>query len=312
MGNQPKPLETYPDLISYFYSTASDADTFTGDASAAGYMNPNRIAKEYLPLFVEHNRRFFRETDMTIAPMVLDRDQPSPAVKDAFAQFAPDGFATIVMYSEPGGKGPEPHVWKGMPVTELINNACNSSVPAQAADAMSKAITARGQKQPGFYFFRIVWVNPTTIVDAVSLTAPQSAGSRHRGGRSEHVLHPLQRAHGKGQRALNRLFLPCPAFVAARSFSTNAARSPDSGISKCIGCSVAGWMNPNSTAQSANRGRRCGRVCRAGTADADTPCRHTAGGRSRPDGCGFGACGPSPGGIPPACNRQVARQAERG
>jgi hypothetical protein len=168
-GINPNLIETYPDLISYFYSTASNADTFTSDASAAGYMNPNVIRKEYLPLFVAHNRRFFRETDMTIAPMVLDRDQPSPAVKDAFVQFAPDGFATIVMYPVPGGRTPEPHVWKGMPVTELINDACNASSPAQASDAMSRAITARGQKKPGFHLFRIVWTNPTTIVDAVSL-----------------------------------------------------------------------------------------------------------------------------------------------
>ena len=88
-GINPNLLETYPDLIAYFYSTASSADTFTADASAAGYMNPNRVRKEYLPLFVKHNRRFFREADMTIAPMVLDWDQPSPEVKDAFRQFAP-------------------------------------------------------------------------------------------------------------------------------------------------------------------------------------------------------------------------------
>jgi hypothetical protein len=168
-GINPNLVETYPDLISYFYSTASPSDTFTSDASAAGYMNPNAIRKEYLPLFVAHNRRFFRETDMTIAPMVLDRDQPSAAVKDAFVQFAPDGFATIVMYSAPGGRGPEPQVWKGMPVTELINDACNAGSPAQAAEAMSRAITARGSKQPGFYLFRSVWTNPTTIVDAMSL-----------------------------------------------------------------------------------------------------------------------------------------------
>ena len=63
---------------------------------------------------------------MTIAPMVLDWDQPSPDVKDAFRQFSPDGFATIVMdLHGTGGKLPEPQVWKGMPVLELINNACN-------------------------------------------------------------------------------------------------------------------------------------------------------------------------------------------
>ena len=168
-GINPNLLETYPDLIAYFYSTASPADTFTSDASAAGYMNPNRVRPEYLPLFVEHNRRFFREADMSIAPMVLDWDQPSAGVKDAFRQFAPDGFATIVMdLHGTGGKLPEPQVWKGMPVLELINDACNFAGTEQTADIMSRAITARGNKAPGFYFFRIVWVNPTNISDTLT------------------------------------------------------------------------------------------------------------------------------------------------
>ena len=168
-GINPNLRETYPDLIAYFYSTASSNDTFTADASAAGYMNPNRVGKEYLPLFVRHNRRFFREADMDIAPMVLDWDEPSPDVKDAFAQFAPGGFATIVMdLHGKGGKNPAPQVWKGMPVTELINNSCNFASAEQTADILARAIKDRGNQLPGFYFFRIVWVNPAQISDTLA------------------------------------------------------------------------------------------------------------------------------------------------
>lgn len=168
-GINPNLLETYPDLIAYFYSTASPADTFTADASAAGYMNPNRVQKKYLPLFVRHNRRFFREADMDIAPMVLDWDQPSPAVKDAFRRFAPAGLATIVMdLHGTGGKLPEAQVWKGMPVLELINDACNFAGAEPTADIMARAIAARGSQAPGFYFFRIVWVNPTNVADTLA------------------------------------------------------------------------------------------------------------------------------------------------
>ncbi len=169
-GINPNLLETYPDLIAYFYSTASPADTFASDASAAGYMNPNRVRKEYLPLFVKHNRRFFREADMDMAPMVLDWDQPSPDVKDAFRKFAPSGFATIVMdLHGTGGKLPEPQIWDGMPVMELINDTCNFSSADQTAEAMAHAIKARGRQEPGFYFFRVVWVNPTNITNSVAL-----------------------------------------------------------------------------------------------------------------------------------------------
>ena len=168
-GINPNLLETYPDLIAYFYETATAADTFTADASAAGYMNPNRIRKEYLPLFVRHNQRFFREADMTIAPMVLDRDQPSAQVKDAFQQFAPDGYATIVAdVNGARGNYPAPQVWKGMPILELLNDTCNSKEPGQIADVMANVIKSRGTKLPDFYFFRTVWVNPTTITDALA------------------------------------------------------------------------------------------------------------------------------------------------
>ena len=168
-GINPSLLDTYPDLIAYFYETASAADSFTADASAAGYMNPNRIRKEYLPLFVRHNQRFFHEADMTIAPMVLDQDQPSPDVKDAFQQFAPDGFATIVddMHRR-GGRLPDRQIWKGMPIIELLNDACNTKDSGGLAAVMANAIKGRGNVVPGFYLFRTVWLNPATITDALA------------------------------------------------------------------------------------------------------------------------------------------------
>lgn len=169
-GINPNLLETYPDVIEYFYRTATPNDFFTSDASAAGYMNPNRVKPEYLPLFVTHNKAFFERADMTIAPMVLDWDQPTDAVKDAFTQFAPDGFATIVMDMHgKGGTVPKPHVWKGMPVTELLNDTCNFASPQQTADAMYNAIRKRGDAKPGFYFFRIVWTPPSSIIDSLDV-----------------------------------------------------------------------------------------------------------------------------------------------
>lgn len=169
-GINPNLIETYPDLISHFYRTATHNDHFTSDASAAGYFNPNRIQPQYLPLFVKHNKRFFHDTNMRIAPMVLDWDAPSPAVKDAFTEFAPCGFATIVLDMHGnGGAVPKPHVWKGMAVTELINNTCNYSSPKQTSDAIHGAIMERGNTKPGFYFFRIVWVSPSTVMDSLDV-----------------------------------------------------------------------------------------------------------------------------------------------
>ncbi len=164
-GINPNLIETYPDIITYYYETATENDYFVGDASAAGYFNPNRIQQRYIPLLVKHNKRFFELTDMSIAPMVLDWDEPTAAVKDAFAQFSPDGYATIVHdFHDQKGKPPKPHIWKGMPILEMLNTACNAKDPKLAAELIYESIREQRLHAPCFRYVRIVWVSPNYIV----------------------------------------------------------------------------------------------------------------------------------------------------
>lgn len=168
-GINPNLAETYPDIISYYYETQTANDYFAADASAAGYMNPNRVKEDYLPLFIEHNKRFYKNLDMTISPMVLDWDEPTSAVKDAFVEFSPDGYSTIVMdLHNTGGTGPEPHLWKGMPVTNLINSAGQISNIDEAANSMSKAIPVGSQDGLPLFMFRIVWSSPSQVIDVIN------------------------------------------------------------------------------------------------------------------------------------------------
>ncbi|MHB1457204.1 MAG: hypothetical protein ACYC0V_09850 [Armatimonadota bacterium] len=171
-GINPNLIETYPDLISYFYETATPNDYFIADASAAGYFNPNRIQKKYLPLFVKHNKKFYDQTDMTISGMVLDWDQPRDDVKDAFTKFSPDGYATIVsdMHGT-GGRPPKPHVWKGMPIVNLLGADPNS--PEYTAGEIYSAVKKRKKDEPGFYDFRCVWVSPAQVKASIDLFAKQ-------------------------------------------------------------------------------------------------------------------------------------------
>ncbi|MBZ4675404.1 MAG: hypothetical protein JG782_23 [Anaerophaga sp.] len=167
-GINPNLSETYPDIMQYLYETKSENDFFAADASCAGYINPNRIDPAYLPLFIEHNKKFYGQWDMSISPMVLDWDEPTAAVKDAFLQFSPDGYATIIMdLHGTGGKLPQPHVWKGMPVIELINNACNFYNAEQTAKEMSSSIPKSTDETPKYYFFRIIWTSPNQVISAV-------------------------------------------------------------------------------------------------------------------------------------------------
>jgi len=170
-GLNPNLSETYPDIFQWLYETRASGDYFSSDASCAGYFNPNQLKEEYLPLFAEHNKKHFEQWDMSLAPMILDTDEPTPAVKDAFKQFAPDGIAQIVIdFHKTGGHAPATHVWDGMPVTELLNNVCNEGSAFSTIEAEAQRFAARlgtPSDDPQFYLIRIVWVTPSEIFDVI-------------------------------------------------------------------------------------------------------------------------------------------------
>ncbi len=169
-GINPNLMDTYPDIFTHLWSTASPNDVFGADASCAGYTNPNRIRPEYLPLFTRHCQHYYRATDISLSPMVLDQDEPSPAVKDAFARFSPDGFATIVQDEHnQGGKHPTPHVWRGMPVTVLRNDACHPDSVEMTAAAFARGLAEQRPDRPGFLLYRVVWQTPEFVQQALAI-----------------------------------------------------------------------------------------------------------------------------------------------
>ena len=169
-GINPNLIDKLPDIMQYIWSTKTDADWFGADASCAGYINPNRIQPQYLPLFVEHNKKYYDLCDISLSPMVLDQNQPSEAVKNAFMEFSPDGLATIVMNYHGGGSAPVNHVWNGtMPVFNLNNSVCGmGNQPEELAAGISKVIPKSSGTTPRYYMFRVIWVGPGKIINAVN------------------------------------------------------------------------------------------------------------------------------------------------
>ncbi len=167
-GINPNLLNAYPDVIAHIYRTLTPNDTITADAGAAGYINPSRIPADQLPLFIRHNQRYFKEAALQFAPMVLDWVPPSAAVKDAFVQFAPAGYGAMIwdMHTNTGVP-PQPHVWKGMPVLNLLNQANEFPGAEKTADIVAQAIAENSGGLKGFYFFRIVWQSPSAIIEMV-------------------------------------------------------------------------------------------------------------------------------------------------
>jgi hypothetical protein len=176
-GLNPNLIETYPDIIEYFYNNLSENDYFGSDASAAGYMNPSRILPQFMPLFIKHNQKFFSQLDMTIAPMVLDWDLPAAQIKDAFSQFSPDGMGTIIYDFHTNKVGhQEPHVWNGMPVMELHNETGATEDYKKNAESILDHIKLAPSDQPSFFLFRIVWTSPGDVISSIKLIKELSPG----------------------------------------------------------------------------------------------------------------------------------------
>ncbi|MBQ9359028.1 MAG: hypothetical protein IJT95_05750, partial [Abditibacteriota bacterium] len=93
-GIDPNLIDTYPDLVTYYYETATPNDYFVADACCAGYFNATRVLPENMPLFIRHNQKYYKALDLDISPMVLDMQTPTGLVKDAYSRFSPRGFGS--------------------------------------------------------------------------------------------------------------------------------------------------------------------------------------------------------------------------
>ncbi|MBO4548999.1 MAG: hypothetical protein J5758_07280 [Abditibacteriota bacterium] len=158
-GIDPNLINTYPDLISYYYETATDNDYFVADATCAGYFNPSRILPENMPLFVKHNQKYYKALDLDISPMVLDVEEPSPLVKDAFSKFSPRGYGAMVdgQWHGTDARNPQAQIWKGMPITDLSNTGDAASIAGM--------IKYFKPGEPRFFYLRIVWNWPWQVIE---------------------------------------------------------------------------------------------------------------------------------------------------
>ena len=178
-GINPNLVDTYPDLIDYYYSTATSNDFFVADATCAGYFNPTRVLPRYMDLFINHNKKYYKMLDMDISPMVLDIASPTPLVKDAFAQFSKKGYGAMVGdWHSTGATSPEPQIWKDMPLTVLSNTADNeireNNNPDGFAEWISIHVLAKAQAdEPSFNYIRVVWSSPSQVIGGMEALKKQ-------------------------------------------------------------------------------------------------------------------------------------------
>ena len=169
-GINPNLLDTYPDIIEYYYETATPNDYFTSDASAAGYFNPSRVPDETWEIMLEHNIKYFERADMTIAPMILDQDRLDEQSLEMFSQFAPDGLATIIIDQHGQGGSQAPAAMYGDTPTDRLDNSFNTSSVQAAVESLNGVVRygySRSDSSSSLSLIRCVWQTPSFICEVV-------------------------------------------------------------------------------------------------------------------------------------------------
>lgn len=160
----PNLIETYPDIIEYYYKTATENDYFVSDASAAGYFMPNQVPKELWPKMLEHNLKYFKLADMSIAPMVLDTDHMSELALSYMTQIAPDGLGTVSQKKN--------YMYGDTVITSLLGGGYDRYDPEKGVKNLSNLINSQiGVSNSGaiLCMLRCVWSTPSVMCEMVEL-----------------------------------------------------------------------------------------------------------------------------------------------
>ena len=158
----PNLIETYPDLFEYYYETATPNDYFVSDASAAGYFMPTQVPDELWPKILEHNLKYFSRTDMSIAPMVLDRQDMDKDDLKWMSQIAPDGIATVSQNKT--------YLYEDTVVTALLGGGYDRYDPVVGAQNLQKVVNTQLTKSnsgAALCLLRCVWTTPTVMCQMV-------------------------------------------------------------------------------------------------------------------------------------------------
>lgn len=160
----PNLVETYPDLIEYYYNTATPNDYFVSDASAAGYFMPSQVPDELWPNMLKHNIEYFTRLDMSIAPMILDNRLPDKDDLDMLVQFAPDGIGTV--------RQNQTFMHGTTPVTALLGGGYDRNDPEVGVKNLTNVINAQFSKSnsgASLCMLRCVWTTPSVICGTIDL-----------------------------------------------------------------------------------------------------------------------------------------------
>jgi len=172
----PNLIDHYPDIIDYFYKTATPNDYFVANVGGAGWYNPSRVedTEEQWEMWLAHHKKYFELTDMSVSPDMWDFDAFSPMAEEYITQYATTGAGTLVSnqlgHSTTNAKPTVPHVAENGSVLDEISNRFDRNDAVKCAKAWKVDIDKRDDNREGHATFmscRCVWSTPEYLIQCI-------------------------------------------------------------------------------------------------------------------------------------------------
>ena len=169
-----------PQVMHYFYSTATENDYFVAADNGAGYLNPGELQAPRasgLPSGVtawkNHCKKFYDQWGMTITGFIIDgfSSQMNDTVLDAYAEFSPNGIV-------PQKTNSVIALYNGMPIlrSSRVLGLGRGDDPVEAGKKLVTQIhDERLKTGQRFHWCRVVLATPTWYKTVVETAKEQNS-----------------------------------------------------------------------------------------------------------------------------------------
>ncbi|MBQ7338309.1 MAG: hypothetical protein IJW40_07640 [Clostridia bacterium] len=166
----PNLIKHYPDIVEYFYETATENDYFVSNVGAAGWYTPSRVPSDQWEVVAAHHTKYFEMTDISVAPDIWDYQTLSPMAEKYITSFATTGAGTLVSNQLNRGTGTPttPHKAENGSVIDALCNSFDRNDAVKCAEGWVKEIQKRDRDgNATFMSVRCVWCTPAHINDCI-------------------------------------------------------------------------------------------------------------------------------------------------
>jgi hypothetical protein len=174
----PNLIDHYPDIIDYFYQTATPNDYFVSNVGGAGWYNPSRVedTEEQWEMWLDHHLKYFEMTDMSVSPDMWDFQPFSAMAEKYITQYATTGAGTLIsnqlrLSNAPNANQPtKQHVAENGSVLDEISNRFDRNDPVKCAEQWKIDIDKRDDSREGHATFmscRCVWSTPEYLIQCI-------------------------------------------------------------------------------------------------------------------------------------------------